>query len=181
MLTDLADRLPYSAVRSTDYSLWKQFAARNVSLEAWADFGAQLAWLLREQLDHVVLSQGWDYAGWEARCGACSSSAEAGRLLREVEGEGGKGIDWKKVRRFFSIFGFAPWCLKSRVEGVGRHRYERSVASFLDSLCSPWVPSATMNLERAARSSTCLGHGSGIEGLQFHYRSKSSLNLSPRP
>jgi hypothetical protein len=108
VLTDLADRLPYSAVRSTEYSLWKQYATRNASLEAWADFGAQLAWLLREQLDHVVLSQGWDYAGWEARCGGCSNSAEAGRLLREVEGEGGKGIDWKKVRMIYYL-GFQCW------------------------------------------------------------------------
>jgi hypothetical protein len=97
VLTDLADRLPYSAVRCIDSAVWEEYSAKNDNLNMWAEFGAQILWLVKHQLIDDVISQAWRMQAmpaWEALCTECMTGEHAAKVLQEAEQT---AVDWDKV------------------------------------------------------------------------------------
>ena len=95
MVTDLANRLPYAAVRDLDTVVWEVFMRKNATLASFAELGAELLWLSR-QVRAAALQPGWEQrrASWEDACRCCVDGAAA--LAAAVEFEC-RGIDWDAV------------------------------------------------------------------------------------
>eukprot|EP00288_Rhodomonas_lens_P015483 CAMPEP_0177707122 /NCGR_PEP_ID=MMETSP0484_2-20121128/9583_1 /TAXON_ID=354590 /ORGANISM="Rhodomonas lens, Strain RHODO" /LENGTH=509 /DNA_ID=CAMNT_0019218615 /DNA_START=304 /DNA_END=1830 /DNA_ORIENTATION=+ len=99
LLNDIADRLPYGAVRESDAGVWEGWTQRNEVLVAFEDLGKQLVWFCGEVTEEVLNSH-WkrERAVWEARCEVCASGEEGLDLLLELEH---KAIDWEAVAQFW--------------------------------------------------------------------------------
>eukprot|EP00960_Hanusia_phi_P051647 760923-Hanusia_phi.AAC.3 len=103
VLNDLADRIPYGAVRDLDAAFWDMFSEKNKGLQSFQDFGLQLLWLTSQiedkALNAVFLA---NRLSWEERCRACKSGTEAVELVRELEE---RGINWDKVKGIWEAAG----------------------------------------------------------------------------
>jgi hypothetical protein len=106
MVTDLANRLPYAAVRDLDTVVWEVFMRKNATLASFAELGAELLWLSR-QVRAAALQPGWEQrrASWEDACRCCVDGAAA--LAAAIEFEC-RGIDWDAVEALWQTEEPAP-------------------------------------------------------------------------
>ena len=104
MLLDLADRIPYSAVRESTASVWDNFRTNTQNCKTPSELAQNLLWFSQQILPRVLhstwsqgIASGKATAGqeaWRDQCGQCKQEADVLAVLKDFECN---AVDWNEV------------------------------------------------------------------------------------
>ena len=104
MLLDLADRIPYSAVRESTATVWENFRTNTQNCKTPSELAQNLLWFSQQILPRVLHST-WSQGiasgkattgqeAWRDQCGQCKEEADVLAVLKDFECN---AVDWNEV------------------------------------------------------------------------------------